>query len=156
MPANELTVEALLRAHAPHAPENLRERVFALAPSERRRLSLPPRRLALVALPAALGVAVSIAVVHGIVRSSTPKPTAAVLKAPQAGVTGTRDLASPPTWRSAVPSSAGSTLQLKGLAPAVGGSARLQHTAASIQLRVGSDDELSQATTRATRIATSL
>src|SRR3954452_11363838 len=103
MPANELTVEALLRAHAPHAPENLRARVFAAAPGERRRLSLPPRRLAFVALPAVLGVAVSVAVVHGIVGSSSPKPTAAVLKAPQAGVTATRDLAAPPTWRSAHP-----------------------------------------------------
>src|SRR3954470_19455728 len=159
MPANELTVEALLRAHAPHAPENLRERVFALAPSERRRLSLPSRRLALLALPAALGVAVSVAVVHGIVGSSSSKPTAAALKAPQAGVTaGARDLASPPTWRSALPATAGGAVHAKsfGNVPAVGGSARLQHTAASIQLRVGSDDELSQATTRATRIATSL
>jgi hypothetical protein len=159
MPANEMTVEALLRAHAPHAPDTLRERVFAHAPSERRRLSLPPRRLALVALPAALGVAVSVAVVHGIVGSSSPKSNAAVLKAPQAGVTATRDLASPPTWRSAVPAGSGGAVHLKSLGnvpAAVGSSARLQHTAASIQLRVGSDDELSQATTRATRIATSL
>ncbi len=41
-------------------------------------------------------------------------------------------------------------------APSVGSSARLQHTDASIELRVGTDDELAQATTRATRIATSL
>jgi hypothetical protein len=158
MPANELTVEALLRAHAPHAPEDLRERVFALAPSERRRLSLPPRRLALVALPAVLGVAVSVAVVHGIVGSGSSKPTAAVLKAPQAAATATRDLASPPTWRSAVPAGSGGSIPLKSLGsvPAAGGSGRLQHTAASIQLRVGSDGELSQATTRATRIASSL
>ena len=32
MSANDMTVEALLRAHAPHAPESLRERVFALEP----------------------------------------------------------------------------------------------------------------------------
>jgi hypothetical protein len=44
----------------------------------------------------------------------------------------------------------------KSLAPTVGSSVRLQHTAASIQLSVKNDDELSQATTRATRIATSL
>ena len=52
MSANDLTIETLLRAHAPHAPESLRERVFALEPKERR-LSLPSRRLVLVALPAA-------------------------------------------------------------------------------------------------------
>jgi hypothetical protein len=44
MSANDLTIEGLLRAHAPHAPESLRERVFALE-SKRRRLTLPPRRL---------------------------------------------------------------------------------------------------------------
>jgi hypothetical protein len=38
----------------------------------------------------------------------------------------------------------------------VAGAARLQHTDASMQLRVATDDELAQATTRATRIATSL
>jgi hypothetical protein len=161
MPANELTIEALLRAHAPHAPETLRERVFALEPKGRQRPSLPPRRFALVALPAALGVAVSVAVVHGIVGSGSPKPTVAALQAPQVRTAG-RDLAAPPTWRSA--GSGGSTpnVQQKSLsavpAPAVGGSgaARLQHTAASIQLRVANDDALAQATTRATRIATSL
>ena len=145
MPANEMTVEALLRTHAPHAPESLRERVFALEPKGRR-LSLPPRRLALVALPAAVGVAVSVAVVHGIVGPSSPAPVVAAQTVPQLRhlpAAGT-DLAAPPTWKSA------------SAAPAVGAAARLQHTAASIQLRVGSDDELSQATTRATRIATSL
>jgi hypothetical protein len=158
MSANEMTVEALLRAHAPHAPDTLRERVFAHAPSERRRLSLPPRRLALVALPAALGVAVSVAVVHGIVGSSSPTPTAVErqLAAPATATT--------PSWGTdgAVNGAGGTVLApvghaaTKDLAPSVGSSARLQHTAASIQLRVGSDDELSQATTRATRIATSL
>ena len=77
MSANEMTVEALLRAHAPHAPESLRERVFALEPKRQRRLSLPPRRLVLVALPAAVAIAVSVAVVHGIVGSGSPKPVAA-------------------------------------------------------------------------------
>ena len=75
MSPNEMTVESLLRAHAPRAPESLRERVFALEPKERR-VSLPSRRLLLVALPAALGVAVSVAVVHGIVGSGSPARTA--------------------------------------------------------------------------------
>jgi hypothetical protein len=160
MPANELTVEALLRAHAPHAPETLRDRVFALEPKERPRLSLPPRRFALIALPAVVGVAVSVAVVHGIVGSGSPTHTAVALQSPQLSVTAGRDLASPPTWRSAGSAGSASTVHAKSLgavpAPAVGGSARLQHTAASIQLRVANDNELSQATTRATRIATSL
>ena len=160
MSANELTLEGLLRAHAPHAPESLRERVFALEPKPRR-LSLPPRRLTLVALPAALGIAVSVAVVHGIVGSSPSKPTAVQHLA--AGVTvqqAQRDLASPPAWKSA--SGQPGTLNLravpvaKGYAPLTGPSARLQHTDASIQLSVKNTDDLAQATTRATRVATSL
>ena len=51
MSANDLTVERLLRAHAPHAPEGLRARVLAPKPAPVRSSSLPPRRLALVALP---------------------------------------------------------------------------------------------------------
>src|SRR3977135_4199969 len=95
MSANELTIEGLLRAHAPHAPESLRERVFALEPKGRR-LLLPPRRLALVALPAALGIAVSVAVVHGIIGSGSSTPTAeqrALLRA----VTPPHNTAPPPT-----------------------------------------------------------
>jgi hypothetical protein len=45
--------------------------------------------------------------------------------------------------------------RLKAAAPATSG-ARLQHTDASIQIRVADTDSLSAATTRATRIATSL
>ena len=75
MSANDMTVEALLRAHAPQAPESLRERVFALEPKPRR-VSLPSRRLVLVALPAAVAIAVTAAVVHGIVGSGSPKPVA--------------------------------------------------------------------------------
>jgi hypothetical protein len=161
MSANDMTVERLLRAHAPHAPESLRERVFALEPKPRR-LSLPPRRLVLVAVPAALGIAVSVAVVHGIVGSGSSKPTAVQHLA--AGVTlqqAQRDLASPPAWQSAASGKPGS-LNLravpvpKGFAPSTGSSARLQHTDASIQLSVKNTDELAQATTRATRVATSL
>src|SRR4051812_22274467 len=70
MSANELTVEGLLRAHAPHAPESLRERVLALEPKPRR-FELPSRRLVLVALPAAAGLAVVAAVIHGVAGSGT-------------------------------------------------------------------------------------
>jgi hypothetical protein len=159
MSTNDLTIEGLLRAHAPHAPESLRERVLALEPKPRR-LSLPPRRLALVALPAALGIAVSVAVVHGIIGSSSSRPAAE----PQhlaAGVTARQDA---PAWRSL--GGAGGTVlsgQQKAAlvphtfaTPATGSSARLQHTDASIQLSVKNTDDLAHATTRATRVATSL
>jgi Domain of unknown function (DUF4349) len=163
MSTNDLTVVGLLRAHAPHAPESLRERVFALEPKGRR-LSLPPRRLVLVALPAALGIAVSAAVVHGIIGSSSSTPSAAQRKL-VAGVTTPQDAATPPAWRGAsgtagsIPlrgSGSGHTMTLKSFAPATGPSARLQHTDASMQLSVKNTDDLAQATTRATRIATSL
>jgi len=162
MSANDLTVEALLRAHAPHAPESLRERVFGLEPKSRR-WSLPSRRLVLVALPAAVGIAVSAAVVHGIVGSGSRKPVAVEKQlAPVVHGAG-RSLVTPPTWTTAT-GAAGVPAQARKVpysiqgsaAPSVDSRARLQHTDASMQIRVATDDELAQATTRATRIATSL
>src|SRR5436305_5942418 len=72
MSASELTVERLLRAHAPHAPETLRTRVLALESAPQRR-NTPSRRLVLVALPAAIAIAVLAAVVHGVVGSGSPR-----------------------------------------------------------------------------------
>src|SRR5438105_5126250 len=149
MSASELTVERLLRAHAPHAPEALRERVLALEPAPQRR-NMPSRRLLLVALPAALAIAVGAAVVHGIVGSG-PRPVASVtieqsLSAPAQGRT---DLRKQPFQPSV---GAGHI----GPAPSVGTASRLQHTDASLQVRVGDVDALAAATTRATRIVTSL
>jgi hypothetical protein len=168
MSANDLTIEGLLRAHAPHAPESLRERVFALEPKGRRRLTLPPRRLALVALPAAVGIAVSVAVVHGIIGSGSSRP-AAEQQHLVAGVTAPQDAAPPPTWRSAsggsgagvtVTHGATSLQQMKRAAVphtyAPTTRMRLQHTDATMQISVKNTDDLAQATTRATRIATSL
>jgi hypothetical protein len=168
MSANEMTVEALLRAHAPHAPESLRERVLALEP-KKRRTSLPSRRLVLVALPAAVAIAVAAAVVNGIVDSgSSPRSVAdqrAVVQQPNlelgkvpahGSATAPRAYGSttvPSTWRSATV--AGGPARLKAAAPATSG-ARLQHTDASIQVRVPDTESLGEATTRATRIATSL
>src|SRR5438067_1655152 len=157
MSASELTVERLLRAHAPHAPETLRERVLALEPVPRR-VNLPSRRLALVALPAALAVAVGAALVHGFVGSGGGPTPAAVSQ-------------STPTWKSAVPGTTTVEAQAHGArraavppadsssalaAPNVGAPSRLQHTDATLQVRVGDVDALAAATTRATRIATSL
>src|SRR3954447_23290867 len=157
MPANEMTVEALLRAHAPHAPESLRTRVFALEPKR------APRRFVLVALPAALALAVAAALVHGIVGSGSK--TTNVTERSLGGTVTTQ------TWSSAgAPSVAGrdslqshkvaavpptATAQ-SGYAPSVGSATRLQRTDASIELRVGDDSALAKATTRATQIATSL
>src|SRR4029077_13896176 len=81
---------------------------------------------------------------------------------PVAGVAVQQAQKAPPTWRAA-PGSADSA-HVRALAPvtksfaapATGSSTRLQHTDASIQLGVKNTDDLAQATTRATRIATSL
>jgi hypothetical protein len=160
MSANEMTVEALLRAHAPHAPESLRTRVFALEPKRQRRLSLPPRRLVLVALPAAVAVAVSVAVVHGIIGSGSPKPVAARRTlAPVVHAAGRYNPLPSTLTNVGAAGSAGvpdAANQKSFAAPTVGTPARLQHTAASLRISVASTDALAQATTRATRIATSL
>jgi len=72
MSANEMTVERLLRAHAPHAPESLRTRVLAVEP----RRTAPPRRLVLV-LAVVLAVAIAAAVVRGFEGSPATKPATA-------------------------------------------------------------------------------
>jgi Domain of unknown function (DUF4349) len=151
MSASELTVERLLRAHAPHAPEALRERVLAFESAPQRRNS-PSRRLVLVALPAALAIAVLAAVVHGVVGSGSPRAVPAT-KSFSSGAQGTA-VGSGATVHSSVRAGADSKQPLT--APSVGAPARLQHTDASLQVRVGDVDALAAATSRATRIATSL
>jgi Domain of unknown function (DUF4349) len=127
MSANEMTVELLLRAHAPRAPEALRARVLELEP---RPTPTPSRRLVLV-LAVALLAAVAAAVVHGLV-SSGPKPQQL-----QRAVDGA---AKAPHVYANTPSIAG--------APT-----RLQHYEATLDVRVSN---VSSATSHATRIATSL
>jgi Domain of unknown function (DUF4349) len=134
---SELTIENVLRAHAPRAPQALHARVLALEPVRR------PRRWALVAVPAAVAIAVAAAIVHGVVGSSSPR-TAERSLAPAATDHAARLKAAPANGSAAV-------------APSVsGGSARLQHTEASIQVQVADVHRLSAATATATRIATSL
>ena len=139
-----------LRAGAPKASESLRARVLALEPTPPR-VYLPPRRLALVALPAAAGIAVAAAVMHGVLGSGTKS------SAPPS-VTYGRSLGTP----SAAPSRgrgafvAGQQDHAAAMAPGVAGATRLQHTDASLQVRVPSTADLSRATARATQIATSL
>jgi Domain of unknown function (DUF4349) len=151
MQANELPVEALLRAHAPSAPESLRQRVLELDP-KRESAWTPRRRLVLVALPAAIALALTAAVVRGLVDSGNPTstPTVAIDRVPAPQV----ELAPGRTQATAPQDSA--TGALKAAAPATAGTSRLQHTDASIRIRVDDTDTLSKATTRATRIATSL
>jgi uncharacterized protein DUF4349 len=150
MSANDLSVESLLRAHAPHAPEHLRTRVLALQPALRRPRFAPPRRLALVVVPAAAALAVLAAVINGAVHSGARQPQTAL-------VTRTADSSKSKAFSSAggaaTQSRSGALRQ--AAAPSVD-SSRLTHTDASLQLRVDDTDALSEATTRATQIANSL
>jgi len=128
-----MSVEAVLRAHAPQAPESLRARVLELEPRR-----MPSRRLVLV-LAVALVAAVAAAVVHGLV-SSGPAPQQVVR-----GFAPHVELA-PSVKSPAVPSvSAGGSV---GAA-----TTRLQQYEASLELRV---KDVPNATTRATRIAAAL
>src|SRR2546423_8998320 len=145
MPASEPTVERLLRAHAPHAPETLRERVLALEPTSPSR-KMPSRRLVLVALPAALAIAVVAAVVHGIVGSGS-RPVASVTTAGQATLSpsthGGTDSRKVP-FQSSNPAPSDSTR--RSTAPSVGAPSRLQHTHALLPVRVGAPYALPAAT----------
>ena len=161
MSANELTVETLLRAHAPHAPEGLRARVLANVPTPatNRRL-VPPRRLALVVVAAACLVAVGVALVHGVVRSGGNGVTSASRDtAAGAGGTATTQVGAQATAPKALPTPA--PLERQAVVGAASGAAvvtggRLAHTDASLRIRVADRDALSAATTKATRIATAL
>src|SRR5947207_10387029 len=158
-----------LRAASVRAPEELRDRVLPAAPARRSLGTVrPSRRLALVVVPAAVALAVVAAIVHGFTgsgggRGVTEHSAAAGAKAPSWGTTTV------PTQRqlsagadgsrsgieSVVPAPAGGGALTAG-APSVGGNGRLQHTDASLEVRVADVDHLSDATSAATRIATSL
>jgi Domain of unknown function (DUF4349) len=159
MSANEMTVESLLRAHAPHAPETLRARVLELQPPQRRTFALPSRRLVLVALPAALAIALVAAVVHGVVGSGSKNPTAVVERQVHGAAVGGASTTTPSWDRvrvAAAPAAPTAQKSLGRLAAPTIASSRLSHKAASLQLRVADTDALSHATTQATRIATAL
>ena len=162
MSANEMSLERLLRAHAPHAPEGLRARVLASKPAPvRRSFGLPPRRLALVALPAALGLAVTAAVVNGIVNSGNHPVAGQQNRAIVAATTVPESLPLRGAPADSVGAGAGAApathgYNSKALATPSVTSSRLAHTDASLQIRVADTDALSSATSRATKIATSL
>jgi hypothetical protein len=140
MSASEMTIGTVLRAHAPRAPESLRTQVLAFGPRR-----APSRRLVLV-LALALGAALAAAIVHGLV-SSGPKPQPAAL---HAAAPDTRKVLAPVTSSGG----GGATHGEANALPSVAGTpTRLQHTDASLEVRV---KDTSAATTKATRIATSL
>lgn len=138
MSANEMTIGTVLRAHAPRAPERLRTQVLALEPRR-----APSRRLVLV-LALALAVAVAAAVVHGLVSSGSKPPQVAV----RAGVPHVKRALGPIDS-----AGGGAATQAQALPSVAGAPTRLQHTDASLEVRV---KNTSAATTKATRIATSL
>lgn len=134
-----MTVESVLRAHPPLAPDALRSRVLALEPRR-----TPSRRLVLV-LAAALAIAVIAAVVDGVVSSGPAKKTSLER------IGGPVHALAP-----ALSANVGGTGGAKSIAkiPSVGGAAtRLQRTEATLDIHV---KDVSAATTAATRVATSL
>jgi hypothetical protein len=132
-----MTVESVLYAHPPLAPDELRTRVLALEPRR-----TPSRRLVLV-IAAAFAVAVVAAVVDGVV-SSGPK------QQPKALFRNTPALAT----SVAGGGTNADQLHVRSAIPSVGGAAtRLQRTEATLEIRV---KDVSSATTAATRVATGL
>jgi len=174
--ARRAALLAQLRDATLSAPDALRSRVLTAAPSRRRAFAPhPSRRLVFAVIPATLALAVTAAIVHGLTTGSGSRPVsdAAVTTVPtvsQRAVRGKR-LANPPVFSAASGAGAtsGGALQqspvatidsgqdtlVAGIAPA-GGTSRLQHTDASLQVRVSDVEHLSSATRAATRIATSL
>ena len=127
----------LLRAHAPVAPDELRRRVSLLRPVPHR----DPRVRPVLVLAAAALAAVLAAVVHGF-STSAPRPVTQTV--PHLAVGGGAAAKGP---------SLGAATDQRALAVPAPSPGRLQHTDASISVRV---DDVGAATTRATRIATAL
>lgn len=125
----------LLRAHAPSAPESLHSRVLELRPEPKRaRVRMRPAFV----LAGAATLAVAAALVHGFTTSAPKQPTTTT-----------------PAFGRVAHGSASSVQGQTKLAPAIPAPSpgRLQHTSASIRVRV---DDLAAETTKATKIATAL
>jgi Domain of unknown function (DUF4349) len=131
-----------LRAARPVASPGLRERVLAVAaepaPAPRRRLEWPLRRIALVAVPGALAVALAVAGVHGIVSSGGARQNAS---SPPVESAGSKAGVAPSRMLQRTPA----------LVPTTTG--RLQQYGATLRVQVKNRDELSNATKRAMRFA---
>jgi hypothetical protein len=132
-----MTVESVLYAHPPLAPDALRTRVLALEPRR-----TPSRRLVLV-IAAALAVAVVAAVVDGVVSSGPKQQQKALFRNTPALATSV-----------AGGGNGVDQLHVRSAIPSVGDAAtRLQRTEAMLEIRV---KDVSSATTAATRVATGL
>lgn len=161
MSSVDLTNE--LRLAKPRAPEQLRERVLALSERPVREprfsFSLPSRyavrRVALVAVPAVVAVAVGGAAIHGIANSGSPKQHLAHGEA--ARLTSTVPVFEAATPRRdigqlATPKALSSSSD-RALPPS---QTRLQHYQAALTVRVDGLDALSPSTQKAMRITRAL
>jgi hypothetical protein len=146
----ELAAE--LRAARPAASNELRTRVFEVAAREeppRRRFSLPPlRRLALVAVPAVVAIAVGGALVHGLASSGPPSKRALT---PQRSSGAVTPQVAPPAVHLGAPQT--STLDKAFRSAVPNATGRLQQYGASLRIRVKDLEGLSNATKRAMRFA---
>lgn len=144
----ELATE--LRAARPSASPELRQRVLMIAarqePARPRRFTLPPlRRLAVVAVPAALALAISGALVHGLVHSGTGGRQSAGTPEVQSASAGQAQLRRQP---GALPEDLP-----RNFAPLPNAPSRLQRYSASLRVQVKNLAALSDATKRAMRFA---
>jgi Domain of unknown function (DUF4349) len=153
---------AQLRDASLTAPEPLRSRVLAAAPSRQTaRVRRPSRRLVFAVIPATFALALTAAVVHGLTNGSSRQVSVPPIPAVSHGGAPTaKQFATPGASAGSGGSATGvpaAPLQSaqSTLAP-TGGTSRLQHTDASLQVRVPDVAHLSSATRSATRIATSL
>jgi hypothetical protein len=167
---------AALRANPPIAPDRLRRQVLADEPRRRRP---PSRRLVLVIVPVAVGLAVGAALVHGFVSSGSHSnrvivAQGAIARTPQLGpakralVHGTDNVptysAEPaPATTTATADQALSTLKGDELATTAKASGSvniprnwLVHADATLQVRVPDHSALTHATNQATQIVGAL
>ena len=158
---SSVDVTSELRLAKPRAPEQLRERVMALSERPVREprfsFSLPSRftvrRVAFVAAPAMVAVALGGAAIHGIANSGAPQQSVNAEAGPMNTV---------PAFDAATPkprSINGAKTLSRGPAvtPALPPSTnRLQHYQASLTVRVDGLDGLSASTRKAMRITRSL
>ena len=144
----ELATE--LRSARPSASPELRKRVLAVAAQEepRRppRFTLPLRRLAVVAVPAALALAIGGAVVHGLIHSGGNGRTVAGTSAVHSGTV---------RQKLKQEGAAGALAPLPAHARVIAPStpSRLQRYTASLRVQVKNLNALSDATKRAMRFA---
>ena len=149
-----------LRTTAPVAPEQLRERVLALAPGARGRMSRR-RKLVLVVVPVAIALAVGTALVHGFVSSSSQQDAASPAVAHRLtilrGATHQGEKAPVPATTTATAGGAlFGKLSTNSNEAVLIPKNRLVHADASLQVQVPNRSALSQATNKASQIVGSL